>query len=276
MRFGFTLPNNFGIDDATALVDLAVEAEDVGYDSVWVNHHILNIGYVADRLDDRPYHDALTILAVCAARTERVGLGTSVLVLPYLHPMVLAKTLATIDQLSNGRTIPGVGVGSLDEENVAMGVVWERRGIYTNESIEVMKGLWTENDTSFHGEFFDYDALTAAPKPVQQPHPPILIGGNRPPALRRVAKYGNGWHPMMLKPESIKKRLDTLDELLAAEGRTRDEITVSLRIDMSNATPESIAAYDAVGVNEMVVSTSTPDLTEIRSQMQAFAQTLGN
>ena len=94
MRFGFTLPNNWGIDDPHQVIDLAVAAEDAGFDSVWVNHHVLNVGYVADRLDGRPYHDALTMLTWVASRTSRVRLGTSVLVLPYLHPMVLAKTLA--------------------------------------------------------------------------------------------------------------------------------------------------------------------------------------
>lgn len=120
MKYGFVLPNNWGLMNPAKIIELAVAAEDNGLDSVWVNHHIINVGYIADRLDDRPYHDALTILTWAAAKTERVKLGTSVLVMPYLHPMVLAKALATLDQLSNGRVIAGLGVGSLGKRPVPM------------------------------------------------------------------------------------------------------------------------------------------------------------
>src|SRR5262245_5166881 len=129
MQFGFVLPNNWGIDDAGAVVDLAQRAEAAGFDSVWVNHHLLNVGYVGDRLGDRPYHDALTVLTWAAATTSRVELGTSVLVIAYLNPFVLAKALATLDQLSGGRVRCGVGVGSLPEENDVIGVVaYDDRG----------------------------------------------------------------------------------------------------------------------------------------------------
>ena len=104
------------------------QAEQAGFDSVWVNHHVINVGYIADRLGDKPYYDALTVLGWVGAKTERVRLGTSVLVLPYLHPMVLAKALATLDQLSGGRVIAGLGVGSLPEENSILGVEYEDRG----------------------------------------------------------------------------------------------------------------------------------------------------
>lgn len=121
MKFGFVLPNNWGSDDVGGVIDLAVEAEQLGLDSVWVNHHVLNAGYIHERLGERPYYDALTILSWVGARTERVKLGTSVLVMPYLHPMGVAKALATLDQLSNGRVIAGLGVGSLPDENEQLG-----------------------------------------------------------------------------------------------------------------------------------------------------------
>ena len=103
MQLGFVLPNNWGLDDPSTVVALGVAAEERGLDSVWVNHHVINVGYIAERLGDRPYYDALTVLSWVGARTERIRLGTSVLVMPYLHPMVLAKELATLDQLSGGR-----------------------------------------------------------------------------------------------------------------------------------------------------------------------------
>ncbi len=110
MRFGFVVPNNFGVSDPRVLGEIGVLAESLGFDSVWVNHHVLNVGYVAERLGQQPYHDALVTLTWLAAQTEHVTLGTSVLVMPYLHPMVLAKELATLDHLSGGRLQVGLGV----------------------------------------------------------------------------------------------------------------------------------------------------------------------
>ncbi|MEZ5226426.1 MAG: TIGR03619 family F420-dependent LLM class oxidoreductase, partial [Acidimicrobiales bacterium] len=228
MKFGFVLPNNWGLDNVNDVVDIAAEAEALGLDSVWVNHHILNVGYIEDRLDDRPYHDALTVLAAAAVRTERVKLGTSVLVLPYLHPMALAKTLATIDQLSGGRVIAGLGVGSLPEENEALGVIYEDRGRYADESIEVMSALWTQREASVPGEYFTLDGIKASPKPQQQPLP-IWIGGAGGPARRRAARHGHGWHPMC-SVTGLARRMPKLVAALEAEGRSRDDITVAPRI----------------------------------------------
>jgi probable F420-dependent oxidoreductase len=271
VRFGFTLPNNFGVDDPHAVVEVAVRAEAAGFDSVWVNHHVLNVGYVGERLGDKPYHDALTILTWAATRTERVRLGTSVLVLPYLHPMVLAKQLATLDQLCGGRLVVGVGVGSLAEENTAMGVVWDDRGAYTDESIEVMKALWTGRPATFAGTHFSLDGIVASPRPAQTPHPPLLIGGSRPPALRRVARHGDGWHPLGLPPDSYARRLDELDRMLAAEGRSRADLDLSLRIDAERIDRAAVDAYADVGVQEMVVSVNSGDLPVIDGQLDRIA-----
>lgn len=271
MRFGFTLPNNYGVDDPHAVVDLAVRAEDLGFDSVWVNHHVLNVGYVADRLGQRPYHDALVTLTWAAARTERVRLGTSVLVLPYLHPMVLAKELATLDQLSGGRVVAGVGVGSLPEENAALGVDYDRRGAYSDESLAVIKGLWTEAEATFRGEFFSFEHLVASPKPAQSPHPPIVVGGNRRPALRRVARHGDGWHPLGVSPDGYARRLETIDEELAAVGRDRSELELSLRIAAPRIDAGTVAAYAAAGVGEIVMSVDSGDLAVVETEMTRLA-----
>ena len=141
MRFGFVLPNNIGIENPDDIVALGVQAEALGFHSAWVNHHILHVGYVKERLGTKPYHDALVTLTWLAAKTQTIGLGTSVLVMPYLHPMALAKNLATLDHLSGGRLIVGLGAGSLPEENAAMGVPYEQRGRYCNEFLEVVRKL---------------------------------------------------------------------------------------------------------------------------------------
>jgi probable F420-dependent oxidoreductase len=292
MRFGFTLPNNWGIDDVGGVVDLAVRAEDAGFASVWVNHHLLNVGYVADRLDQRPYYDALTVLTWVAARTSRVRLGTSVLVIAYLNPFVLAKALATLDHLSGGRVQCGVGVGSLPEENAAVGVVdYRTRGAYADEFLEVMRRLWTDPEPSFEGRFFDFPPVKASPKPRQHPHVPIVVGGNSPPALRRAARCGAGWHAMGLWPDGFAKRLAVLDGHLAAAERSRDEVTVSLRadLDLRDGPPpeggrplpltgtadqlvERLEAYREAGVAEVVVSVASGDLDRQQRQLDAFAR----
>ena len=271
MRFGFVVPNNVGIDDAQSVVGLGMEAEQLGFDSVWVNHHVLNEGYVRERLGTRPYQDALVTLTWLAANTARVRLGTSVLVLPYLHPMLLAKQLATLDQLCNGRLIIAVGVGSLPEENAALGTVpYTARGRYSDESLSVLKCLWTEEAASFHGEFFAFDDAISSPRPKQQPHPPLLVGGNRPAALRRVAAYADGWHPMSLPPQSVAKRLPQLDAALRARGRDSLEF-VQVRLDMRQVTPDNLAAYEKLGVTDLIVSSASADLEQQTQDLRTFA-----
>ena len=196
MKFGWILPNNWGVGRPADVIDLGVRAEPLGYDSVWVNHHVLNVGYVGERLGDRPYYDALTTLTWIAARTERLRLGTSVLVLPYLHPMVLAKAVATLDVMSGGRVTLGVGVGSLPAENRALGSDYATRGAYASESIRVMRELWTAPEPSFAGRYFRFDGVRFSPKPLQPGGVPILVGGGSRAALARCARLGDGWHPM--------------------------------------------------------------------------------
>ena len=274
MRYGFVVPNNFGVADPLEVVRLGVRAEALGFDSVWVNHHVLNVGYVRDRLGERPYHDALAILTWLATQTSRVTLGTSVLVMPYLHPMVLAKELATLDCLSGGRLVIGVGVGSLPEENAALGVPFDSRGAYCNEFLEVLRLLWTEERASFAGEFFAFDDLISSPKPLQKPHPPIVVGGNRPPALRRAARLGDGWHPMNVSPDGVRRRLDTIRSVVTDARRDHVLRMVQVRLDMKRVTAESVADYTDAGVSELVMSLNTADVGEIDKTLETFASTM--
>jgi probable F420-dependent oxidoreductase len=271
MRFGFVVPNNFGVPDPAEVVRLGVLAETLGFNSVWVNHHVLNVGYVRDRLGDAPYHDALVTLTWLASRTSRVSLGTSVLVMPYLHPMVLAKELATLDHLCNGRLVIGLGVGSLPDENAALGVPYESRGRYCNEFLEVVRLLWTADRASFTGEFFDFEDLISSPKPLQDPHPPLVIGGNRPPALRRAARLGDGWHPMNVSPDGLARRLEAVRSEAAAARREHVLDTVQVRLDMKRVTAESVAAYAEAGASDLVMSLNTANIDEIEKALESFA-----
>jgi probable F420-dependent oxidoreductase len=271
MRYGFVLPNNLGVEDPHDVVRLGIRAEELGYDSAWVNHHILHLGYVKDRLDTRPYQDALVTLTWLAAQTSRIGIGTSVLVMPYLHPMALAKHLATLDQLSGGRLTVGLGAGSLPEENAALGVPYEARGRYCNEFIEVLRKLWTEDDASFAGEFFTFQNLCSSPKPFQDPHPRIVIGGNRPAALRRAAHYGDGWHPMNVSPEGVERRLEVLRHEARTTGRVSEPEVVQVRLDMARVDADSAAAYEAVGVTDLVMHVASSDVMKQEASLEEFA-----
>ncbi len=263
MRFGFVLPNNWGLPNPQPIIELGVEAEERGLDSVWVNHHVLNVGYIAERLDDRPYYDALGILTWVGARTSTVRLGTSVLVLPYLQPMVLAKALATLDQLSGGRLIAGLGVGSLPEENAALGVVYDERGPWSDEFIEVMQRLWRDTPADYQGEHFEMAGLVASPKPVAE-SVEIWIGGSGAPARSRAVTYGRGWHPMC-SVGGLAKRMPRLIDALAEAGRDRSDIVVAPRITVEQVpNAAAVEEWAAAGADELIIGTTTADLDEIR------------
>ncbi|MCH2316741.1 MAG: TIGR03619 family F420-dependent LLM class oxidoreductase [SAR202 cluster bacterium] len=288
MKFGFIIPHNFGLDDPDDVLNIGKRAEELGFDSVWVNHHILNVGYIFDRLGSKPYYDAITVLTWVAAHTERVRLGTTVLVLPYLNPLVLAKTLATVDVMSKGRLNVGVGVGALKPESDALGSTFETRGRYADESIKIMRELWESEDPEFDGEFFSFSGVKFSPKPIQKPGPPILIGGASRAALRRVATLGDGWHPIRQSIADLKQNIATIHRLAEEAGRDPSEITVTVRTELdvldsrSDGTESpmigtadqllaTIEQYEEIGVSELVLSVSTDDVERIQRTQDRFA-----
>ncbi|MAP39850.1 MAG: TIGR03619 family F420-dependent LLM class oxidoreductase [Dehalococcoidia bacterium] len=288
MKFGFIIPHNFGLDDPKDVLNIGKRAEELGFDSVWVNHHILNVGYIFDRLGSKPYYDAITVLTWVAAHTERVRLGTTVLVLPYLNPLVLAKTLATVDVMSKGRLNVGVGVGALKPESDALGSTFETRGRYADESIKIMRELWESEDPEFDGEFFSFSGVKFSPKPIQKPGPPILIGGASRAALRRVATLGDGWHPIRQSITDLKQNIATIHRLAEEAGRDPSKITVTVRTELdvldsrSDGTESpmigtadqllaTIEHYEEIGVSELVLSVSTDDVERIQRTQDRFA-----
>ena len=288
MKFGFIIPHNFGLDDPDDVLNIGKRAEELGFDSVWVNHHILNVGYIFDRLGSKPYYDAMTVLTWVAAHTERVRLGTTVLVLPYLNPLVLAKTLATVDVMSKGRLNVGVGVGALKPESDALGSTFETRGRYADESIKIMRELWESENPEFDGEFFSFSGVKFSPKPIQKPGPPILIGGASRAALRRVATLGDGWHPIRQSIADLKQNIATIHRLAEEAGRDPSEITVTVRTELdvldsrSDGTESpmigtadqllaTIEQYEEIGVSELVLSVSTDDVERIQRTQDRFA-----
>src|SRR5436190_966707 len=172
MRIWFSLLNNWGIADVHALVALAVRAEELGFDSVWTHDHVFNVGHVLERIGGRPYYEPLTLLSFVAARTTRIRLGTSVLVLPYHNPIRLAKTAATLDVLSGGRIVLGIGVGAIAAEMQAMGTAFTERGAFSDEAMAGMRTRRLEDPRLHH-------AGAGAARDAPTPRPRYRPGGRR-------------------------------------------------------------------------------------------------
>ncbi|HWO93717.1 MAG TPA: LLM class flavin-dependent oxidoreductase [Dehalococcoidia bacterium] len=185
--------------------------EDLGYESLWVGGHIVFYG---------PMPEQLTQLAALAMTSERATIGTNVLVLPLYHPTIVAKQIATIDHLSHGRVILGVGVGGeYAKEYEAVEVPREQRGSRANEGIELIRKLWTGEPVSHHGKHYNLEGIRMQPPPVQQPGPPIWVGGRSEAAARRCGRYGDGYIPYMVSIDHYPQRLATIRETAEANGR---------------------------------------------------------
>jgi probable F420-dependent oxidoreductase len=285
MKLGFSLLNNWGVEDAQALVDLACRAEEAGIDSVWVHDHVFNVGHVFDRIGGKPYYEPLTLLSFVAARTRRVRLGTSVLVLPYHNPVRLAKAAATLDVLSGGRLVMGVGVGLIEKEIRALGSPYAERGAFTDEAIAVMRALWTQDEPKFDGKYSRFDGMKFSPKPLQKPSIPIVVGGVSRPAIRRAARLGDGWQPLGMSPEALEQGIAALRDEARTVGRDATTIPVSIAMSLAaaragrhavGAKPAEIIknakAYASLGVETLIISANTGEPREARAALEMIAR----
>jgi len=264
----------FGVDP-DRLAGYARHAEACGFEALYVPEHIAL--YPGATLGDveippsLPYGDPLDLLTFVAAATDRILLGTGVLLLPYHHPVVLAKRLATIDTLAKGRMrLLTVGLGTLPGEARAVGVDFATRGRRADEAIDVLRLLWGggEEGVSFHGEFFDLDEVCSFPKPYGVTHLPIHVGGSSPAAARRAGRRGDGYFPGgMLAPDERRRQLDLARAAAADAGRNPDALEYT-RWGSTSLTQERVEALAAGGVTRLVVSGEEQDLT-------AFAERFG-
>ena len=289
MKLGFSLPNNQGIAHVNDLVTLAVEAESLGYHSVWVSEHLFHATYVASRLGDAPYHEALTILTAVAGATSKVRLGTSVLVLPWHHPVQLAKRVASLDDYSEGRVSLGVGVAQTEDEFENLGVSFTHRGRIADEMLTAMKILWTEKYPIFNGKYVNFNDLQFEPKPVQKPYPRLLIGGTSRRAIERVVEHGDGWHALSQSPQDMapvvnelrQRRSDTIDVSVRSMTTIMDrswDRPVEERVTMRGTLEELAAmlqAYEHAGVDEVVLDSHSRDVEGNRHILRSFADLNG-
>jgi probable F420-dependent oxidoreductase len=194
MKFGVNLPN-YGVGTTPrSMLDWALRMEDLGYHQVLVSDHVALTPEV-QRLFQAPFYDPFTVLSWLAGATRRIGLGTTVVILPYRHPLQVARVTANIDQLSGGRFTFGAAAGWAVGEFAALGVPYERRGARSDEYLKVIKSCWAEDVVSYHGEFVSFGRTFTGPAPVQRPGPPVWLGGHSAGAMRRAVRYGDAWHP---------------------------------------------------------------------------------
>ena len=310
MRYGFYMPTRGATAEPDALETLVTRGEALGFSSTMIADHVVfpvkiqsKYPYTAD--GRFPGHgdalEQLSLMAFVAAKTQRLRLVTSVMILPYRNPVFTAKALATIDVLSRGRVTVGVGVGWLEEEFQALGAAdFKRRGAVSDEYIRIFKALWTTSPASFRGEFYRFDEIQCLPHPVQKPHPPIWIGGHSKAALRRVARLGDGWHPVganpavPLGPSELRALLDEVYRLTEAEGRDPKTLTISYKAPVYDVgkpvapgvarrpftgAPEQIRedidTFARLGVSELIFDFRSESQTESLDRMERFAQSIG-
>jgi probable F420-dependent oxidoreductase len=308
MRIGVQPVNSGPLATPDYITELAELADTLGFDSLQITDHLVMpveyssrypynaTGRMAASTDD-PYFEPLGLIAFLAGRTHRIRLGTSVLIAPYRHPVVTAKFLAGLDQLSRGRLVLGVGVGWMAEEFAALGAPpFEERGSVTDEIIAIWRTLWREQPASFSGRFFQFSPLGMMPKPAQAGGIPIYIGGNSRPAIRRAARLGDGWQPFKLTPEELEPGLALLREQAEKLGRSLDGFTVSLRLGLRLTagpterraaeepwkalvgTPAEVGrdleTYERLGVNEAVFDFRSCSAEETRETLRLAAAEL--
>jgi probable F420-dependent oxidoreductase len=230
MRLGLHLPQYGPGVTARGIVELARLAEGEGVDDLWVSDHL--IVPVGSTRPPEHFNDPLTVLTWAAAHTRRVGLGTSVLVAPYRGPVALARALASLDSLSGGRVIFGVGSGWHEREFAALGVPFRQRGARTDEAIEVCRALWS-GETEFRGRFTSFSEMTLRPTPGRPGGPPVWVGGVSAAGARRAARLGDAWHVTLGDPDELDAVLAPLAPALAAAGRPRADIEISVRVRMA-------------------------------------------
>jgi probable F420-dependent oxidoreductase len=281
--------------------DFAQAVEATGFHSVWVPEHLVYFEHFESRYPYPPepgsaLPNALPVAAprqahleplltcqAMALATTTLRVGTAVALVPLRHPLLWAREVNTLDHFSGGRFELGVGVGWLAEEFDALGVPFGERGRRADEHLAALRACWADEVASFHGDFVDFTDAVSLPHPLQRPGPPILVGGDGPGPLRRVARYGDGWYPWNMTPAELERGLLLLDEQLAAHPfvdgrtRTRDDVTIQVGLRFRRGLDELaelIEAYVALGASR-VVATVPISSSAYESRLAEIADALG-
>jgi probable F420-dependent oxidoreductase len=263
MKFGLAFASSIAIDHASSM-EICRRAEAAGFESLWGGEHVIlpstiesSYPYTEDgkipAQPDTPIPDPLIWLAFAAAAAPTMRLGTCILIVPQRNPLILAKELATLDQVSGGKVELGLGVGWLQEEFDALGVPWERRGARNDEYIEAMRTLWSGPEVEFHGEFVDFPKVTCSPRPVQ-PTIPILVGGDSEVAVRRAARLADGYFPGEGDVDRLAGLIQRVRRAAEDAGRDPDTIEINAMFSTQMTDPEAgVEKFAELGVGRVMV-----------------------
>lgn len=270
------------------IAQIAHKADEVGFAILWAPEHV--VLFEAQSYTSRyPYNDTgrigaeqsdfldpFTALAFAAAHSRRIKLGTGICLVPERHPLHTAKLVASVDRLSQGRFVFGVGIGWLKEELQALGVPPEHRAERTCEYLDAMRAVWTQDTPSFRGEFCTFTPLKSLPKPVQRPHPPILFGGNSLPALRRAVVNGDGWFGFNVGPDEAAPLVQRLHQIAGETGRPTDQLMISLApaTKLTHVTLDDLKRYRDAGVQQVTVRLPTTQPEAIDRALEDMAERL--
>lgn len=287
MHIGCHLPTQGPVATRDALMTFCRQAEAHHMASLWVSDHVVfpsggNSHYPSGRFPHAPhtpYLEPVAVLAAAAMCTEHARLGSSVFILGHRNAVVMAKMLTTIDTLSNGRLICGVGVGWWREEFAALGIPFEDRGQLSDETLQVFKALWTSDDPQFEGKFYNFRQVGFAPKPVQKPHPPLWVGGHSLSALRRAVALGDGWHASAQSPGQMQEHLARLQHVAEEAGRPLNTLEISIRLPLKaeavqgsrQAIIDQYAAYKALGLSHLAIDFRRDDLSQMLETLDFIA-----
>ncbi len=273
----------FAIDKSEDPAVLAKRAEELGFASFWVPEHPIipiktSSPYPASRDGIIPdaygrILDPFIALARASAVTTRIQLGTGICLIPERNPLLLAKEVATLDKLSGGRFLFGIGAGWLREETEIMGGNFDRRWGQTKEAIMAMKELWTKDEAAYQGKFYNFPAVRSFPKPAQQPHPPIFMGGSSPHVFKRVVEWGDGWMPVLSPVEEIQRGRAILNELAQKVGRDPKSIQV-LAFGQAGKfrTRDEIKALEKAGTDHVTIWITKSETKDAVAELEQLAR----
>jgi len=263
MKVGLAFASSIAVDH-DASMDICRRAESVGFESVWGGEHVIipdsivsKYPYTADGKipaePETPIPDPLIWLAFAAAAAPTLRLGTCILIVPQRNPLILAKELATLDQLSGGRVELGLGVGWMEEEFNALGVPWARRGARNDEYIAAMRALWAGPHAEFHGEFVDFEPVTCSPRPVNA-NIPVIVGGDSPAAVNRAARIADGYFPGEGNADRLSELIVRVKQAAEDAGRDPAEIEINAMFGVQMADPAAgVEQLRSIGVDRIMV-----------------------
>ncbi len=278
MKIGLFAINMGACAEPESAARVARTAEEAGFESLWTAEHVV-LPDPHEPPSPLPPEAALldpaVSLAFIAAHTSKILLGTGIIILPQRNPLVLAKELASVDVLSKGRLIFGVGIGYLEPEFSALNVPFDNKGPRTIEYIEAMKAIWSEPKPAYDGRFFSFSGVQSYPRPHQSPHPPIVMGGLSKPAFRRSVTHANGWYGFMLDHDQTRDCIDGLEAAAAQHtrpadlGRLETSVTPSVEIDVDSA-----KRYADMGVDRLILFSPAQDADDLVAFVESTAARL--